>query len=457
MTSFPFRAGLCGLLLPVLLLLVHLHQMSAQQPPAIFVGLGDSIGEGVQSLDSSSLTQPNTYLNLVARQMGVSFPQPLIAGGPFTSIESVSGRSRIDLSVSPLDLAVSGADSTSILNALAGVPIDDETDLVEQPRTGSQIQIAEQLRAPFMICWIGNNDVLGAVIAFDHLDASQLTPVPVFTANFQQIVSRLTAWRAKVVFGTIPDVAQIGFLFGPDDLKRWLGSDFGLPQGSYTSLVAMLLIKLGINNGSILQNPDWVLDPTEVQTIRTRLNTFNQLIKQTASSAGMPVTDIHGLFQYLAQHPLTIGGVTITTRFNGGLFSLDGVHPSNFGHALAADAFIRTANSAFQMNIPPIPASTMLQIFQNDPFVDFNGDLRVHGRPFAGLEETLGPFLGISGDLHDSPVAAKAVPQPGVDRTLGPRFMQAYFLATGKDPNTPWTEQDAIQALRHVFGFPKAR
>ena len=44
----------------------------ADSPPLI--GLGDSIGEGVQSADANSATQPNTYLALIAAQMGDPFP-----------------------------------------------------------------------------------------------------------------------------------------------------------------------------------------------------------------------------------------------------------------------------------------------------------------------------------------------------------------------------------------------
>ena len=73
----------------------------------------------------------------------------------------------------------------------ATTPIANETDLVLAPRTGTQIQIAESLQAPFMTCWIGSNDALSAVLAFDKLDASHLTPVPVFAANYKQIVQSL--------------------------------------------------------------------------------------------------------------------------------------------------------------------------------------------------------------------------------------------------------------------------
>ncbi|HZT30296.1 MAG TPA: SGNH/GDSL hydrolase family protein [Bryobacteraceae bacterium] len=424
--------------------------LDAQSTPPPLIGLGDSIGEGVQSADASYRTQPYTYLNWIARQMGVPFPLPLIQGGALTTIESVTGRTRLDPTLAASNLAVSGADVDSLLNQQATQPVTTETDLVLEPRTGSQMQIAVSLKSPFTVCWIGNNDVLGAILAFDQLDASQMTSVPQFTADFAQIVAQLSTTGGKVVFGNIPDVTNIGFLFGPQDLVNFLGSDFGLPQGSYTTLPTMLLIKLGLFDGSILQNPNFVLSSSEVQTIQQRLVTFNQTIAVDAAQAHMPVTDIHALFQYYGQHPLTIAGVTLTDRYLGGLFSLDGVHPSNIGHAVAANAFLTTANAAFGLHIPLISNATLVQVLLADPFVDFNHDLRVRGRPFAGLLETLGPFLGISGDFADT-----GLPGPKIDRTLGPRFMRRYFELTGRDPNSAWSRQDAIEAMRRILGLER--
>lgn len=420
-----------------------------QTSAPIYVALGDSLGEGVQSADASYRTQPFSYPNRIAAQMGVNFPLPLIKGGAFTFIESVKGRTRIDPTIAAFNLSVSGADSTSILNAIAGTPIDDETDLVLSPRNGSQVQIAQSLRAPLLSCWIGSNDALGTVLSFDHMDASQLTPVPVFAANFHQIATSLTSWNNKVVFGNVPNVLDVGFLVDNQDLVRFLGKDFGLPAGSYTTVVAMLLFKMGINNGSLLQNPSWVLDPNEVQTIQTTIQQYNEVIAREAATVSMPVVGIHGILDFVRQHPLAIGPVTLTTHYLGGIYSLDGVHPSNIGHAVIANEFIKTINSAFHLNVPLISSQQLLTILAQDPFVDFNGDLKVRGRPLAGLLETMGPRWGISGDFSDAMV------RPGIDPSMGPKFMQAYFAATGRDPNTAWTQTDAIEALRRIFSVEK--
>lgn len=427
--------------------------ITSQNTPPPLVGLGDSLGEGVQSADASNRTQPFGYLNLVGQQMAVSFPLPLIQSSPLGVVGETKNRSRVQPGLLASNLAVSGATVDSLLNDQAGQPIDDETDLVLSPRTGSQMQIAESLRAPFTICWIGNNDVLSAVLAFNHLDTSQMTSVAAFSADYAQIVSRLSAAGGHVLAANIPDVTHIAFVVSPQDLVTFLGSDLGLPQGSYTTVPTMLLIKLGLADSSILQNPDYVLDAQEIQAIQQRTQQFNQIIATDAAQAGMAVADIAALFNAVAAHPPVIDGVTLTTRFLGGLFSLDGVHPSNIGHAVVANTFIDTANAAFGMSIPRISRAVLLKTAVGDPFIDWNGNLIVRGRPLAGLLETLGPFLGISGDLQDFPGGLPGPTARKIDRNLGVRFMQQYFALKGLPPSTRWTLNDAIAAMQEVFRF----
>ena len=390
--------------LTVLCLCINLLavQALAQVP---FVGMGDSIGEGVQSADANYATQSYSFLNLIAWRMGVPFPQPYILTGWFASISSVDQRSRFDPSVEGRNLAVSGADVASLLRERADAnspsEINSETDLVLYPRHGSQMEVAESLRPAVVACWIGNNNALSAVLSTGHLDASQLTPVPAFTADFTEIVSRLKAIGAKTVFGTIPDVTRIAYLVDNDDLVRFLGSDYGLPEGSWTTLPTLFGLKLGAIQPSILSDPNYVLDSAEVAIINARINTFNSIIRSVATSNGMAVAETGAVFNALATNPIVIAGVPVTARFLGGLFSLDGVHPSNFAQGLAAMLFIDALNARYGLGIPQLDGPTLGALFVTDPAIDKDGDGKVTGRFGFGLLETLGVIMGISGDTAD--------------------------------------------------------
>jgi GDSL-like Lipase/Acylhydrolase len=430
----------------VLLVASATRKATGQTTSTLFVGMGDSIGEGVQSADANLFTQPFSFPNLIALRMSAPFPIPLISTNPVASVSSVLGRSRINPTVRTLNLAVSGADTESLLNEAATATdvsqIATETDLVLFPWLGSQMQVAEQLRPARVACWIGNNDALGSVLAFDHLDASQLTPVTDFTARFTEIADRLQAMGSAVVFGNIPDVTRIAFLLDRADLIRLLGSDFGLPAGSRTSLIAMLMVKLGLDNGSIFSDPNFVLDANELQTISAHVNALNDVIRNVAAGHGMAVADIHAVFDFVATNPPMIAGVQLTTRFLGGAFSLDGVHPSDIGQAFAANIFIDQFNVHYGTNTPPIDNGTMFFLFLTDPFVDKDGDGRVTGRPGAGLLETLSVLLGFSGDLNDFglPVLSSSAPslqatgeQAAVNGTTATNFFNEYQRQTGSD------------------------
>jgi len=368
--------------------------------------LGDSIGEGVQSADASFRTQPSGYASLLARELGASLRLPLIVSGPLGVVGETRLRFRLLPFVRSANLAVSGADVGSVLRGRADARstdgVDSETDLVLFPRRGSQIEIAESMAAPLAVCWVGNNDVLGAALTFDRLDGSQMTPVQAFERDFAELTARLDAASAQVVLANVPDVTEIGFLLDREDLVRFLGADFGLPQGDLTSIVVMFLIRLGLDDGSLVRNPDFVLDAEEQARIRDRVRAFNRIIEAQAAAIGAPVVNVHGLFERAAADPPVVAGVEVTPRYLGGLFSLDGVHPSNFAHALLADAFIATMNAELGSDIALIARTELRRIFLTDPFVDKDGDGRVPGRPLAGLLETLGPVLGVSGDLDDT-------------------------------------------------------
>ncbi len=424
----------------------------------VMVGMGDSIGAGVQSADASIRTQRFSYLKLIAKQMGARFPLPLIKSSKLGVVGDTILRHRVWPDIPGSNLSVSGANVRSLVNdwadALDEDEIDSETDLVLFPRIGSQLRIVERIAErrgpPLVICWIGNNNALSAALSFDELDGSQVTSIETFQFYFDKIAQGLGALGGPVVFANIPNVTRIGFLMDRQDLIRFVGSDFGLAEGDYTSVVVMLLIRLGLDDGSLLEDPDFVLDAGEVAFIQGRIEAFNRIIKTEADKIGAPVVDINALFDDADEDPFTFFDIPVTSRFLGGIFSLDGVHPSNIAHAVIANAFIETINSHFPMDIPLISDKELERIFLRDPFQDKDGDGRVKGRSGAGLLETLGPVLGISGDRKDwIPDASPAQ----IDASAGQRFIRKLLELQGEDPEraSEWNKWEAIELFRRIF------
>jgi len=76
-----------------------------------------------------------------------------------------------------------------------------------------------------------------------------------------------------------------------------------------------------------------VLDPDELSFIQDRISAFNQVIAEAVEREDLALVDANAL---LAE---------ADTSFTGGVFSLDGVHPSAQGHQLIASAFIDVINT----------------------------------------------------------------------------------------------------------------
>jgi hypothetical protein len=420
-----------------------------------FVGMGDSIGEGVQSADASVVTQVFSYVNLIGARLGGPFPQAYLRTNPFAFVGGTIGRSRINPAVEGLNLAVSGTDVDSMLHDRADATINSETDLILSPRLGSQLEIAEALQSEFVACWIGNNDALGAALAFNHLDGSQLTPLASFIADFTEIADRLQAIGSKVVFGTIPDVSSIAFLLTRDEVIAILGSAGSMAPGDRTTIVTALLIRLGLAPTSLLSHPDFVLTSAEAGLISQRIAEFNAVIKDVAAARGMGVADMNQVFETITSTPPVLLGIPVTTRFLGGIFSLDAVHPSNIGQAVTANVFINAFNATYGAGMAPLSLQELLFLFLTDPFVDHDQDGTVRGRPGAGLLESVMHGLGISGDPNDfDPGVLSADRTPGIRPELGNRVLSEIQRLTGKNlQGAPLAEITA--AFGRLFGLER--
>ncbi|HEV7180501.1 MAG TPA: SGNH/GDSL hydrolase family protein, partial [Candidatus Baltobacteraceae bacterium] len=120
------------------------------------------------------------------------------------------------------------------------------------------------------------------------------------------------------------------------------------------------------------------LTPAFAAQVQSYNDTINSGITAAASANGAPLVDIRALFdgiasgsgQYFAQaasinpapNPSTGAPFTCCSlAFGFGLLSYDGLHPSNTGYALVANAFIQTIDTAFNAAIPPVNAQAIYQ------------------------------------------------------------------------------------------------
>ncbi len=372
---------------------------------ATTVFIGDSLTAGFQNGSLLDTQQPHGYAALLAAQAKFNIVQPLIAPpgapavlelvslGPPPVIQQTSGTStgRDDTSVQPTDLAVPGHKLHDLINAApTAVPTTAEdiiTNLVlgfPVGNTNTQLQEAVALKPTTLVVWIGNNDALDAD---DSGKPSTMTPLAGFTADFTQMMNTLhTQTSATLLVANIPDVtiipymtpaavvlqessassglstAQLSTILGIQPASATYAGDYVNAHGLGEVKSILDAISKGQTAGPI--DDAGVLTAAEVVQVQQQISQYNQVIAQQTAAVGGTLIDVHAFFDNL-KSGVTINNYNATTAFLGGLFSLDGEHPTNTGYALLANYFIDAINTAFKTTIPDVDAST---VATSDPY-----------------------------------------------------------------------------------------
>ncbi|MGA7159424.1 MAG: SGNH/GDSL hydrolase family protein [Bacteroidota bacterium] len=284
---------------------------------------------------------------------------------------------------------------------------------------GSILAQAHALNPDLVTFWLGNNDVLGYATSggtsMNIAGTVGPTPSSLFQQLYGQALSMLrTALpNAKILVGNIPDVKAIPFFttVGPEmaaGIKAAKASNpaivglfyekhgevvassytnFNNPQsdplitleaGPYAALLGYPTgqwyrdngypsLPAGIDTtkpfGFHPQNPfpdALVLDSAEQATTEQAISDFNNTISASATQFNAAVVDFNGFFNSVKQYGVTVNGETFKTDYvSGGLFSLDGVHPTSKGYGILANQYIKTMNAKFGMHVPYVNINTL--------------------------------------------------------------------------------------------------
>lgn len=376
---------------------------------ATTVVIGDSLSAGFQNGSLLDSQQPNGWASLVATQARFKLTLPLIASpgapavlqlvslGPPPVTKQASGTSpgRDNPTVQPYDIAVPGHNLTDVINRTPIlIPTSDEdviTDAVLALPLGdnrSQMNEAIHLKPTMLFIWAGNNDALVADIAGTP---ALMTPVSTFAQEIHQLINTLhTQTKATLIVANIPDVTLVPYLTPASLILAEVSAGSGLPQPTVSALLgiqpgdlvnvtglaevqaALAALKQGQMATPLTDSA--FLSAAEIAQVQSTVDEYNAAIAQEASAAGAVLVDIHGFFQAAAETGVTIDNFPATTAFLGGLFSLDGIHPTNTGYALIANQYIATINAALKTNIAAVDVT---KIAASDPL--FPPNIKVSG------------------------------------------------------------------------------
>ena len=277
------------------------------------------------------------------------------------------------------------------------------------------LEQAAMLEPDYAILWIGNNDVLAYLIGGGGDEV--ITDTTDFTDELADVIAQLqSTTEAEIVMANIPvnpeylayshalDGAFVGGvpkLFDPTTLEAidfddtagteyvnlvteetparllltaaaaYIQGGAGIPGGLEQTKIDTLVNDYGVKvpDTPIPIPGDLTLTDAEVDNITTAVAAFNVIIAATAASSGpedpeIPLLDVYDLFDSDTfesggkyEDVGTIDFVLKPGAADKTIFSLDGVHPSNLGHAIIANEFIEVMNTEFSLSIPLIDLS----------------------------------------------------------------------------------------------------
>ncbi len=392
------------------------------------VVVGDSILAGFGNgglVERGQMGQQNSAPAIIARRARVKLPQPLMEGPgvppPYRIFDdnrngllepgevrrrtdgigfrsdpdrdvrnlAVPGESvssvfeRIDSEGFAGDLVTGDADGREIMKFLIlGLPLQDD-DV-------SQVTAARDARPSFIMLWLGNNDVLDLATRTNPAGA-ELTPAE-FGTQYRRLLNALADNGVPMVVANIPDVTQIAAL-------RRAGQTVTQCQradGTIDPVPADDLLSIDLDRDLLPTPPcNKVLNADERASIRGTVAAFNAEIATAVTevevSRNIPIAtvDVFAIFDGYATNGVDVGGTLLTTRYLGGIFGLDGVHPTRTGHALIANAFIEAINARFGETIPLVD---VVRIARRDRLV--NNRFQPPGEvPFGVIAEEEGSDL----------------------------------------------------------------
>ena len=187
----------------------------------------------------------------------------------------------------------------------------------------------------------------------------QLTAAQAATIRFGLFVRAINATGALVTReATANDLILLparGLIGAPSPVPGGLPGGFGvLITGLAPAQAAGLAAALPANalpNGA-------VLDALEVTATINRTNELNAIILANAQRKDLAFWDANGFFTRISRSGLAINGVATSTAFiTGGLFSLDGVHPTPRGYAVATNEMIGVINAKYGASVPGLDAT----------------------------------------------------------------------------------------------------
>lgn len=373
-----------------------------------YVSFGNSITAGVQSGGLSDSLQRLAYPVLLANAMGGSpfyypsltnpgCPPPItfVFTDPPTRLLGLSEAFCALRSSPPApylsNVAFPGADVLEAFTYSPPPPPASTTDVYKLFLLGGRTEIerAREVRPTFVSVWVGNNDVLAAILdETDAGNAALITPPATFATRYGALMDSLDSF-GTIQGGVLIGVVQVGAAPYVSQGRAYFAASASIPTltvlpNCLDSLViqpgdtARVLVPFHYGAPLVAQaaagtpttldcSVPQVISVTEAVNMFATVAQYNQAIEQEANDRNWAFVDPNDLLQVLAADPTAIRPFpafppdpanpppeSVTAPF-GTALSRDGIHPSTATQKLIAQTLVQAINAHYGSTIPAIP------------------------------------------------------------------------------------------------------
>lgn len=257
------------------------------------------------------------------------------------------------------------------------------------PRNSTQVAAAAGLHGSIDTVWLGFNDLIKYG---DGLGALPPTDPAALQTDVVAIVKALQASGAKVAVANLFDVLHAAFyvaqpllpqvftarltpvlgaaaaaVAGPQ-LAAQVDAAYGLGSNGYLTVSGLTKVLGAVAKGQTLPQlggGDYIPDAVALK-IAALNSAYNAAIGAAVTQTGATLVDVRTPIDAV----FAAGGIPISAKCCGilygeGIFSLDGLHPSNTAYAVIANIFIKTLDAAFGTSIPAVDVSA---VYATDPY-----------------------------------------------------------------------------------------
>lgn len=297
------------------------------------------------------------------------------------------------------NMGIPGAKAISIVQSKYGNPDNGAgnfnpfyTRIASNPYNSSILNDVLKISPTFFTLFIGNNDVLAYALSGATTN-DIITPLEGpsgigFKASVYEIIETLTSNGA---FGAIANLADLdvapyfnaipynGLILNQDealllnDKYKFFGINFiegknsflindsvensdqfrQIKKGEFILLDLIFDVHKDDYLRGIIPIPKkYVLTISEKLKSENAIILYNECIKTIAKEKKIAHVDVNSLLKKIRLDRIYDGILRDFKYKNGGVFSLDGLHPNAYGQALLANEFINAINITYQTNVP---------------------------------------------------------------------------------------------------------